>query len=116
MSIYAHRISYELANGPIPDGMQVDHICLNPACVKPEHLRLATQKQNNEHRAGLPITNTSGVRGVSRGWRGKWRASVGHYGGRHYLGHFATMQEAEAAVIAKRLELFTHNDLDRKAS
>ena len=35
-------------------------------------------------------------------------------GKRHHVGYFTTVQDAEAAVIAKRNELFTHNDLDRQ--
>ena len=42
----AHRISWEIANGPIPKGMQVLHRCDNPSCVRPDHLFLGTQRDN----------------------------------------------------------------------
>jgi hypothetical protein len=44
--IYAHRAAWELANGPIPAGMNVCHTCDHPACVNPAHLFLGTQQAN----------------------------------------------------------------------
>lgn len=44
---YAHRVSWEIANGQsIPDGLEVLHRCDTPLCVRPEHLFLGTQKDN----------------------------------------------------------------------
>ena len=43
----AHRIAYESANGPIPDGQQIRHMCHNPSCVNPEHLKAGTQTDNS---------------------------------------------------------------------
>jgi len=44
--VYAHRFSYELANGPIPDGMEIDHACNVRHCVNPEHLDVVTHRGN----------------------------------------------------------------------
>ena len=111
----AHRFSYELANGPIPERMVIDHKCHNRGCVNPRHLRTVTSKQNMENRNGAPAHNTSGVRGVTWNLKAKkWVASVGHGGKRHYAGSHDSLDEAQAAVIAKRLELHTHNDSDRQ--
>ena len=44
----AHRRAWELANGPIPEGMQVMHLCNNKLCCNPDHLRLGTSSENTQ--------------------------------------------------------------------
>lgn len=42
----AHRVAYELLVGAIPAGLELDHLCRNRACVNPEHMRVATRREN----------------------------------------------------------------------
>lgn len=68
---YAHRLSYTLAKGLIPDGLTVDHTCFRRLCIKPDHLRILTQAENirqtrawtagNCQRGGHPKTPVSFV-------------------------------------------------------
>jgi hypothetical protein len=43
---YAHRVVWEMAHGPVPDGMVVRHRCDNPPCVRLDHLLLGTNADN----------------------------------------------------------------------
>lgn len=42
----AHRLSYTWLIGPIPDGLNLDHLCRNTFCVRPSHLQPVTQLEN----------------------------------------------------------------------
>lgn len=112
---YAHRYAWTRVHGPIPDGMQVDHTCHNRLCCNVDHLRLASNKQNQEHRSGPQRNNrSSGIRGVTlHKPTGKWVVQVGHNGIHLYCGIFEDIHEAERIAIEVRNELFTHNDIDR---
>lgn len=44
--IGAHRRAYIEAKGPIPEGMVIDHLCRNKACVNPDHLEAVPQREN----------------------------------------------------------------------
>jgi DNA-binding XRE family transcriptional regulator len=55
---YAHRASYAMARGPIPQGMHLDHLCRVPCCVNPDHLEPVTNRVNAQRgRAGHHMKN-----------------------------------------------------------
>lgn len=107
----AHRVAWELTNGPIPDGMFLDHRCGNHRCVNPDHLRVVTPGQNNQHRTINQSNNTSGVRGVY--WRkdkNAWAARATLNGRYYWGGLHPTLEAADKAARALRAQLHTHDD------
>lgn len=52
----AHRFAYELLVGPIPSGLQIDHLCRVPLCVNPAHLEPVTRKENAQRGIGAQRT------------------------------------------------------------
>jgi len=49
--VYAHHVFWTLANcRPIPDGMEIDHICCRPNCINPKHLQVLTPAENTDRR------------------------------------------------------------------
>lgn len=75
-SALAHRVAWETANGPIPNGLTVDHLCRNKLCVNVDHMELVTRGENaarahrakthcprgHEYTAENTLTNTRGGR------------------------------------------------------
>jgi hypothetical protein len=64
--IKAHRFSYELNKGPIPDGMCILHACDNRLCVNPDHLSIGTQRDNvydmiNKNRKAIQKGSLNGM-------------------------------------------------------
>jgi hypothetical protein len=110
---FAHRVAYELRHGPIPRGMDIDHLCHERLCVNVEHLRVTTHKQNLEHRRAANLNSHTGVRGVTYDKkRGQYRVRVKHDYKEIHVGRFATLEEAEAAAVAARRQWFTHSNHD----
>src|SRR3990172_4211550 len=44
--VLAHRLSYIFLRGPIPRGLQIDHLCRVRSCVNPDHMELVTSREN----------------------------------------------------------------------
>lgn len=111
----AHRVSFVLDGREIPDGLGLDHICRTRLCVRPSHLRPATDAQNRENHGGAQSNSKTGIRGVHwSGYHRKWKATVTSKGRDHHVGYFTDIRDAEDAAIAKRNELLKWNQIDRK--
>lgn len=108
----AHRVSYEMCIGPIPEGMVIDHICHNTSCVNPLHLRTATRSQNQFNQL-LSKSSTSGLKGVSwRKDRNRWEAVIKANGKRYRLGYFKDAEVAHQAYCAASKRL--HGEFSNK--
>lgn len=104
----AHRYAWERVNGPVPEGLFVDHKnhC-DKACCNIEHLRLATQAQNNSNKSGAQSNSSSGVRNVS--WdkeRKKWKVQVSKKGLGRYIRRFSDYEEAVTTAEQVRKDFF----------
>lgn len=100
-----HRVVWEMHNGPIKNGMQVDHIDGDRLNNKISNLRLASHNQNC-HNAKTRSDNTSGVKGVT--WDktlGKWRSRIMVNKKRVNVGCFDDLELAQLATSEAREKL-----------
>jgi hypothetical protein len=104
----AHRLAWIHAYGPIPDGMEIDHINGDPSDNRLCNLRLATSAQQKMNKV-VQSNNRSGLKGAyfhaCRKGR-KWRSQIKANGTLHFLGYFETAEEAHEAYVAASRRLF----------
>ena len=104
----AHRIIYQMAEGFIPQGYDVDHVNGNRCDNRIDNLRVATRSQNAWNSCKRK-SNTSGFKGVS--WNSvakKWQAQIMKFRKKINLGYFTTVEGAYAARLAAEKEI--HGD------
>ena len=58
---YAHRFAYTELVGPIPKGLQLDHLCRNPGCVNPDHLEAVTGLENMRRGVSARLGRNYGI-------------------------------------------------------
>lgn len=105
-TIGAHRLSYLLHVGPIPDGYVIDHLCHVRHCWNPEHLRAVSKSDNSANRKGATKNSTTGLRNIQ--WdsrRERYRVSVTSKGVAYGGGDFQNLESAKAAAKELRLSL-----------
>lgn len=59
---YAHRYFYEQVNGPVPSGLQIDHLCRVRACVNPKHLEPVSHAENGRRGAATKLSRADVLR------------------------------------------------------
>lgn len=92
-----HRIVWEMFNGDIPEGMQIDHINHIRTDNRIENLRLVTCKENSKNKSRSK-NNRSGVTGVYfDNYSSKWKAQIKTDNGIKHLGRFLDISDAIAA-------------------
>ena len=94
----AHRIAWAVTNGEWPIH-EIDHINGDPSDNRIENLRQANRIQNM-HNIKMPVTNKSGLKGVS--WHSaanKWQAHIRSDGKNYYLGLFDSKDAAHLAYV-----------------
>lgn len=105
----AHRIIWAMVNGPIPDGMDIDHINRNGLDNRMSNLRLATRSENLQNSVRR---NKHGVKGVSLHKKsGLWRSEIMVNMRKVDLGYFKT--KGEAAVARAKAAIRYHGEFAR---
>lgn len=110
-NLKVHRICYEMHYGPIPEGMEVDHVNHITTDNRAVNFELKTHKGNMQN-ASINIKNKSGVSGVHKNKYGKWvvRIGGGKKGNRIYIGCFSSLDEATKARKEAEIEYEHHEN------
>lgn len=105
---YVHRIVWEMLNGPIPEGIEIDHRNGIRSDNTPSNLRLATPSQNLCNKSCRP--NKTGFKGVYQ-FRERYVSRISCNGKTHSLGSYSSAEDAHRAYCEAASKLhgqFTH--------
>ncbi len=102
----AHRVSFRLFNGDIPENLFVLHRCDNPACCNPDHLFLGTKADNNRDMVEKGRHVSGGTHCGSHYPSGKWKSGLSHWN--------AKINENIVREIRKDKETMSYSQLKKK--
>ena len=106
-----HRVAWLYKTGKWPEG-EIDHIDGNTLNNKFANLRVGDKSDNAENKKRAPITSSTGLLGVSPNTNGeKFTAQIKVKGQYHYLGSYATPEEAHQAYLDAKRALHAFNTL-----
>jgi len=111
ISQLAHRCSYTLLVGPIPEGLQIDHMCRNRKCVNPDHLQAVTAELNLENKDPQTARGPRNVYWEEKDQR--WHVRLWKRGVIYHGGVFEKQEDAIEAAVHLRNEHRTNNLVDR---
>lgn len=95
----AHKVAWVWANGPVPDGLQLDHLCENRTCCRPDHLEPVTSRENS-HRTSLSVNSINAAKThCSRGHELSGD-NIYHYRGKRVCRACWRKDDAEPVVTA----------------
>ena len=119
--LMVHRVVYEMSRGPIPDGLQLDHLCRVRCCINPDHLEVVTSQQNTlrgKSPAALNAKKTHCPHGhlldrIAKGYSSKFRRICSTCNKKYLKNYHRKLKEAaelqqaadqEAQVKVRRLK------------
>ncbi|WWD11038.1 HNH endonuclease [Escherichia phage Phagiculus] len=104
-----HIVIWNIVNGEIPKGMEIDHINHDRSENRIENLRLVSRQENAKNK-GIYKSNTSGFSGVTIEKNGKFKARISVSGKRVALGTYIDFNDACNAIMKARLKYKFHEN------
>lgn len=108
--VYAHRYAYESLVGPVPEGLELDHLCRNRACVRPDHMEPVKHKENCRRAHGKGRRRTYQVRsgGTRNGVVNRYVLGLPLEIGRALLGREFDFELTDSGILFRPIPSESH--------